>query len=314
MKRGLISWDQAQLPPAAFDARLERINQQCDRFDVPAIAAYSDVWRSNDVRYISNFMPYWNRAMALVPRGEKPILLCSLSPRVYPWIKSVTIHEEVIASPSLPQQIAKLCAERGWRQLGVLDVDGLPSDLHTQLQGGSVQIVDIPREKVHGAVSDSELSLYRRAARLGRAVLEQEITNSIVSLKDYELVARLERNFRRAGAEDLVVWVSDGRTVPLPARGKAVGPNTSVTVALEVNGHWVKLSRNVAQRTSPLPPPAGASTHLEKLSGPYSWEGISSLAEAPGAVVSLQVEIKEGAGRLFFGDTALHSTGSLELL
>lgn len=57
MKRGLISWDRVELPAAALEARLAAIEQLCGKFDVPALAAYSDVGRPNDVRYISNFMP-----------------------------------------------------------------------------------------------------------------------------------------------------------------------------------------------------------------------------------------------------------------
>jgi hypothetical protein len=314
MKRGLITWDKAELPTAAFDERLEAINQLCEQFDVPAMVAYSDVWRSNDVRYISNYMPYWNRALTVVPRGEKPILLCSLSPRVYPWIKSVTIHEVIVASPVLPVQIAKLCTERGWTRLGVLDLEGLPNDLYTQLKAGSVRLVDIPRDRLHPAATDAELSMYRHTAKLARRVLAEEMANDVVGLADYEFVGRLERNFRRAGAEDLVVLVSDGRTVPLTASGKQVGPNFSVTVALEVNGHWAKLSRNLAGVTSSLLPAAGSAVHMEKLSGPYTWEGISSLDEAPGAVVALQVEINSGGQRLFFGDTCLQGREGLELL
>jgi hypothetical protein len=314
MKRGLISWDKAQLPPAAFDARLEAINRQCEQFDVPAIVAYSDVWRSNDVRYISNFMPYWNRALTVVARGEKPILLCSLSPRVYPWIKSVTIHEVIVASPSLPVQIAKLCAERGWTRLGLLDLEGLPNDLYTQLKAGSVQLIDIPRDRIRPQTTGSELSMFRQAAVLARGILEEELANEVVGLRDHEFVGRLERNFRRAGAEDLVVLVSDGRTVPLPASGKQIGASSSATVALELNGHWVKLSRNVFGITCALPPPAAAAVHLEKMSGPYTWEGLSSLSEAVGAVVALQVEINSGGQRLYFGDTCLQGRGGPELL
>jgi hypothetical protein len=312
MKRGLISWDKAQLPLATFDARLEVINRQCELLDVPAIAAYSDVWRSNDVRYISNYMPYWNRALTVVPRGEKPILLCSLSPRVYPWIKSVTIHELIVPSPSLPVQVAKLCAERGWMRLGMLDAEGLPNDLYMQVAAGSVQIVDVPRDHIRGTAGPAELAMYRQAARAARAVLEEEVTSRVVGLRDYEFVGRLERNFRRAGAEDLVVLVSDGRTVPLPPSGKQLLPCSSVTVALEMNGHWAKLSRNVAGVSCGLPPTDGSTTHVEKLSGPYSWECMSTPEE--GAVIALQVEINRGSDRLFFGDTGVHSRGGLELL
>jgi hypothetical protein len=314
MKRGLISWDEAQLPRAAFDQRLEVINRQCERFDVPAVIAYSDVWRSNDVRYISNYMPYWNRALTVVPRGEKPILLCSLSPRVYPWIKSVTIHEVIVASPSLPVQVEKLCTERGWKRIGIVDAAGLPNDLYTQLAAGRVEIVDIPRDRVRPAPNDFELSMYREAAKLARAILGAEIAAGVARLTDHAFVGRIERKFRRAGAEDLVVLVSDGRTPPLPASGKQMSAESSVTVALELNGHWAKLSRNAAGVTSPLPPAAGSTVHLETLSGPYTWEGIESLDESQGAVVSLQVEINGNGNRLYYGDTCLQTPGGLEIL
>jgi len=171
MKRGLISWDRAELPPAAFEERLGAIDRLCADFNVPAIAAYSDVCRSNDVRYISNFMPYWNRALTVVPRGEKPILLCALSPRVYPWIKSVTIHETILPSPSLSGQLVKLCAEKGWTRIGTVDQAGLPNDLYTQLGAEKLTIVDIPREALRPSVTAPEMAMHGHAAQLARDVL-----------------------------------------------------------------------------------------------------------------------------------------------
>ncbi len=306
MKRGLISWDRAELPAAAFDARLSALYQLCADFDVPAIVAYSDVCRSNDVRYISNYMPYWNRALTVVPRGEKPILLCALSPRVYPWIKSVTVHETILPSPSLPGQLTKLCAERGWTKVGMLDQAGLPNDLFTQLGAEKLALVDIPRGAFRPVATESELAMHRRGAILAREILAAELTRAAIGLSDYELAGRLERRFRRAGAEDLVVLISDGRTVPLPAAGNRINENSSATVALEYNGHWVKLSRNTDNVTSTLPPPAGAAgVHLELLSGRYPWEGLTSQDDSRNVITSIQVMIQRGDNRLYYGDTGI---------
>jgi hypothetical protein len=178
-----------------------------------------------------------------------------------------------------------------------------------------VQIVDIPRDRVRPAATDFELSMYREAAKRTRAILVDELASvGAAGLTDHEFVGRLERKYRRAGAEDLVVLVSDGRTPPLPASGKSMSTDSSVTVALEFNGHWAKLSRNAAGLTSPLPPSAGASVHLETLSGAYTWQGIESLKSAQGAVVALQVEINGNGSRLYYGDTCLQGRGGLELL
>jgi hypothetical protein len=314
MKRGLISWDRAELPVAAFEARLGALHQLCADYDVPAVVAYSDVCRSNDVRYISNYMPYWNRALTVIPRGEQPILLCALSPRVYPWIKSVTVHEVILPSPSLPAQLAKLCTEKGWEKLGMLDHGGLPNDLYTQLAAEKFALVDIPRSAFRPEATESELAMHRRGAILARGILEAEMTAAALGLTDYELAGRLERRFRRAGAEDLVLLLSDGRTAPLPAKGNNITENSSATVALEYNGHWVKLSRNIAGVICTLPPTQTADVHLETLSGRYPWEGITAREEFRNVITSIQVGIRKGDSHLYYGETGLQGPGGWEPL
>jgi hypothetical protein len=315
MKRGLIGWDRAELPAAAFDARLSALYQLCADFDVPAIVAYSDVCRSNDVRYISNYMPYWNRALTVVPRGEKPILLCALSPRVYPWIKSVTIHETILPSPSLPAQLVKLCTGKGWTKVGMIDQAGLPYDLHTQLGAEELALVDIPHAAFRPAVTEAEIAMHRRGARLARGLLEAELTRSAVGRSDYELTGRLERSLRRAGAEDVVVLICDGRGAPSPACGNAINENSSASVALEYNGHWIKLARNTANATADLTQP-GDSQHVRKdlLSGRYPWEPMAAHDNSGNVITSIQVMIERGENRLYYGDTGIQGSGGWQML
>jgi Xaa-Pro aminopeptidase len=312
MKRGLISWDAEELPPAELATRLANVQAVMRTKAVDALVVYSDVWRSNDVRFLSNYMPYWNRAFAVVPRDEKPILLCSLSPRVYPWIKSVTVHETIVASPSLPVALFKLCTERGWTQVGVCDLDGLPADLHAQMLAGKVRIVDIPRSEIRPGPTEAEVRMHARAARLAREVLDAELA-SADGHTDHELTGNLERLLRRAGAEDAVILVCDGKGPPVPAAGATVGKHTSVVVAVEYNGHWAKVTRNLAGVTSRLPPESGVTTPRETLSGPYSWQSLDG-TETPSAVVSLQLELRQNDYRLYYGDTCLQGEEGLRIL
>jgi Xaa-Pro aminopeptidase len=269
------------------------------------------VWRSNDARYLSNYMPYWNRAFIVAPRDEKPILLCALSPRVYPWIKTVTTHETILPSPSPPANLFKLCAERGWKAIGVVDLEGLPADLHAEMLAGKVSLVDIPRSEIRSAPTEVELRMHARAARMAREVLEKELPRA-EGQTDHELTGRLERQLRRAGAEDAVVLVSDGEGPPIPAEGRAIGAHSSIVVANEYNGHWAKVTRNVAGVTSRLPAPEGMTELREILSGRYSWETLDD-ATAP-AVVSLQLPIPEGNRRLYYGETCLQGPEGLRVL
>jgi Xaa-Pro aminopeptidase len=311
MKRGLVSWDKSELPPDELASRLAAVHAIARKKSVDAVVLYSDVWRSNDARYLSNYMPYWNRAFIVVPRDEKPILLCALSPRVYPWIKTVTTHETILPSPSPPANLFKLAAERGWKAVGVVDVDGLPADLHAEMAAGKVELVDIPHAELRSAPTEVEVWMHARAARMAREVLEKELPTA-KGQTDHEFIGRLERQLRRAGAEDVVVLVSDGEGPPIPAEGRTVGAQTSMVVANEYNGHWAKVTRNVAGVTSRLPAREGVTELRELLSGRYSWETLDDAKVT--AVVSLQLAIPDGSRHLYYGDTCLQGREGLRVL
>lgn len=218
MKRGLITWDQSELPPAVFERRLALVQQELAKKALPALVVYSDVWRSNQGRYLTNFMPYWNRALIVIPREGAPILLCGLSPRVYPWIKSVTILEDIRPNMNL----TKLREEKGWAKIGVLDLPLLPYDLRID------NATSVRWDAIHPEPDDAELAMYRRAAKMARQILDAELANGAE-----DIAPRLELKCRRAGAEDLVIRNHGG----------------SISVALEYRGHWVKVARPVPAET-----------------------------------------------------------------
>ena len=252
MKRGWITWDKTELPPSAFESRLAVVRTQLEKADLPALVVYTDVWRSNQGRYLSNFMPYWNRALLVIPRDSAPILLCGLSPRVYPWIRSVTILEEIRPSTNLAQQLAQLRTEKDWTKIGVLDLPQIPYDLLVP------DAVDISWSAIHPEPDDAELAMYRRAAKMAREILAEE-------LPDFS-VGSLELKLRRAGAEDVVILVNDG----------------SISLAMEYRGHWAKITRPIETI-----PSRSTLSKTELLSGPYPWECCQRADLTPGAIFAV---------------------------
>jgi hypothetical protein len=238
MKRGLIAWDKAELPPSVFEARLVKARQALARQDLSALLVYSDVWRSNEGRHLTNFMPYWNRSLIVIPLDQPPVLLCGLSPRVYPWIKSVTVFEEIRPASKLVPALLQLCSERGWTKLGVLDLPRLPHEIFLPLEGSNVRAFDVKLD----LTDDAEMAMHQRAEQTAREILTAELPKG-VGLTDYQFAGRLERAFRRAGAEDLVLLFSTGESAPRPARGAMLGDKYSVAVALEYRGHWARVTK-----------------------------------------------------------------------
>jgi hypothetical protein len=283
MKRGWITWDKTELPPSAFDSRLAVVRKYLAAEDLPALVVYTDVWRSNQGRYLSNFMPYWNRSLLVIPRDTAPVLLCGLSPRVYPWIRSVTILEDIRPNMNL----SKMCEENGWKNVGVLDLPKVPYDLSVP------NAVDVPWSAIHPEPDEAELSMYRRAAKMAREILAKESPTGL----DHEFVGRLERKYRRAGAEDLVVLVTNGDTPPLPPKGLTLGAFSSVSVAMEYRGHWVKIVGSGFQPAAGIPP------DVQILSGPYPYEHCLLSDLKPGSIFAAVTESTVNGHRIFQGDT-----------
>jgi hypothetical protein len=156
---------------------------------------------------------------------------------VYPWIKSVTIFEEIRPASKLVPTLLQLCAERGWTKLGVLDLPRLPHEIHLPLAASSVGISDVKLD----LTDDAEIAMHQRAEQMAREILTAELPKG-VGLTDYQFCGLLERAFRRAGAEDLVLLFSNDDSSPRPARGTLLGDKYSVAVALEYRGHWARVT------------------------------------------------------------------------
>ena len=235
MKRGLIAWDKTELPPEVFETRLAAARKRLAERDLPALVVYSDLAQSDLARFYSNFMPYFNRAFLVVPREDQPYLLCGLSPRVYPWIKSVTILEEILPSPNLAQKLLEICSNRNWASVGMIEPGRLPYDLHSALQG-KLEIEEVAHEG-----DQWEQAMYAHAAKMARDGLDAEVAAG-AGLSDYQFVGRLERKLRRAGAEDLVILVANGEGSSAPAKGQTLQEGFRVSVALEYRGHWASVN------------------------------------------------------------------------
>ena len=310
MKRGLIAWDRARLPASVLEARLNTVRKTLAQRDLPALVVYTDVWRSNQARFLTNFMPYWNRSLAVIPRDGGPVLLCGLSPRVYPWIRSVTVFEEVRPAGKLVQALTQLCAERGWTRIGVMDLPLLPQEIHSRLR--DVEIADVPSSGLL-TPDEGELAMRRHAVHMARETLARHLPEG-TGLTGHQFAGRLEREFRRAGAEDLIIHLTSGDGPPAPATGEILAAEYSVAVALEYCGHWVKVIR-----ANCPPGTAGILQQffhqrlqsndgvVENLSGAYPAETVERQRLPENSIFALNIEVAGSKFRLFYGDTCIGS-------
>jgi len=296
VKRGLITWDKGEIAPEVFEQRINRVRSVLAERDLSALLVYSELWRSNQARFFSNYMPYFNRALLVIPQDGPSTLLCGLSPRVYGWIRSVTTIEDVRPAGNFAKPLFEIATERKWTRLGGLEWPQFPYDMFTSLQSGPVEIVNVEAAAVFVPAEDAnEMEMRRKAAAMVRDILNEEMPKGVGSI-DHHFVGRLERRFRRAGAEDLIVLLTNGDTVPAPPSGSVLGEHFSVSVALEYRGHWV---RTTMGESAPSQTASAAEETLEFMGGAYPYECSS------GSIPVKHTEQKVNGKRLFFGETIL---------
>ena len=279
--------------------------------NVPAAVVYSELWRSNPARYLSNYMPYFNRALLIIPADKPVTLLCGLSPRVYGWIRSVTTIEDVRPAGNFAKPLVDMAAECGWSCIGILDFQQFPFDLHRAIEAGNFKITNLSDVLM---CDDTELAMRRKAIAMAREILDAEL-NAGVGQTDHQFVGRLEWRFRAAGAEDLITLITNGAGVPAPASGVRLEPNFSLSLALEYRGHWVRLTRPHDFACSPEwlihDDPAAI---VENLAGSYPYECISRSNLRSGSIFAVHVSRQVGAKRMYYGDTCWNAASGPEVL
>src|SRR6185295_16984949 len=164
----------------AFERRVDRVRKVLAERDLAALAVYSELWRSNQARFFSNYMPYFNRALLIIPREMPSTLLCGLSPRVYGWIRSVTTIEDVRPAGNFVKPLFEIAGERQWTRAGFLDLEQFPFDIYKALHGGSLGLVNVESAAVFSPAEDeNEQAMRRKAAALAKQILEEELSSAV---------------------------------------------------------------------------------------------------------------------------------------
>lgn len=310
MKRSLIAWDEDELPRATLDARVERARKRAGDAGVAALAVFTDVWRSNHGRHLVNFMPFWGSSLIVVPVESEPVLLCGNSPRVYPWIHTITSADNIRPAKNLAASLLGLASELGWNRVGVTDLLELPFEIYRELQASKLDVVALDAREIFGTPDERELAMHHTAAEATRRIVE-EASKGARDLSEHELVARLERALRGAGMEDVLVRVSDGQAAPRPAAARRITEGSSVAVAAEYRGHWASVSRPVSGGEGLQASFRNALGNLRELrgdlfdlSGPFPFQSPTA-SPLPGTLVAVHVRSDDG---LYYGDTCIRRT------
>jgi hypothetical protein len=341
MRRGLIARSTVELPDAVFDARLGRLRAAMGGLD--ALLIYTNNTRPAGVSWLAGFVPYWSEALLVVPRATPPVLVVALTFRVKPWIERTSRVAEVIHTPRIGIEAARLVAAgKPDATVGVVDLDHLSAGIADDLREAGLRLAFSDASglfaALRAAADPAEIMLTARAASIAASALSS-IDPGAGGIG--AIVAAVEGTARKLGAEEIYVAAApdldrDRRLVRIESTSTAepaLGARFAVRASVAYTGCWVRRVVTIdrdgaasndtaaaafAEAVARLPSDRAlaqfASFTVEgcRLSQPLEALMGSRIAEpyppAAGAVVSVQACMEVEGRPVLFGAPALVGT------
>jgi Xaa-Pro aminopeptidase len=255
LKRGGLFWDQELLPPACYAERFARIRSLIAESGDDAWLLYGDVERYGHAAYFSNFLPRTRSALALAPRSGDPAILVSVGQRDIPAAKTLTWIDDLRPFSNLARQACALINEKGLSKarFGLVGIEESVSlkewtDIAAGLPEAQWQTRSAAAMRLRQSKDRWELAALRRSALAVAGALDAVPRIARPGMTTRQLAAAVDRELRRAAAEDVRILIASGPQCALSLRppGDHVlqnGDPVMLYAAAEVQRYWAEAAR-----------------------------------------------------------------------
>jgi Creatinase/Prolidase N-terminal domain len=246
MRRGLMKWDEAELPRAVLEARIERLREEMARAGLDAVIVYTNLVRSAGVHWLTGFSPYWADGVLMVPRAGEPVFATTLSNRVASWVRSVKPIGDLVHSPQPGAALGDRVTEMA--RIGVVELDDLPSGIYDDLAAKRPDAEIVDASGVFAAArrsDDAERGFLCHADTVARDALTQVAQSGPHTVGG--VIGPVEEYARLRGAEEAYLAIApdlvvDRRFLRLSG-DRPCGAIFAVRISLAYKGNWVRRIR-----------------------------------------------------------------------
>ncbi|MEK9646264.1 MAG: aminopeptidase P family N-terminal domain-containing protein, partial [Alphaproteobacteria bacterium] len=165
MRRGLLSWDEVEVPAAVLDARVARCRDAMTADGLDALLLYNNFPRPAAVSWLTHFVPYWSQGVLVLPREGSPEYFVSLSKRVAGWIDETSHMGEIVSTPRLGADLAKRLSDT--ERVGIVELGRLPGGVGRPLSEAlkKTELIDATAlfRSVRHPADDAEIAITRSA-------------------------------------------------------------------------------------------------------------------------------------------------------
>lgn len=210
-----------------FRERAAKLNEKMKEMDLDAVIIYGDEYRKENLRYVSNFWPIFERGAMLMQRDGEPMTLCApegeqvakemsvwKDVRLVPDFLCVTVPDEIdypLATYTSFKALAEeFRAKAPLKRLGVSGMDDMSAGLQKNIaESFGCELVDIAPVlfEMRLQKSPDEIACIREAARLAEVGYKALLEADIIGKTERYAAAIAEGAARAAGAEAVIFTV-----------------------------------------------------------------------------------------------------------
>ena len=248
-----------KLPQQEYRTRLQRLREVMSRDGTDIFVIYGDEYRRENLRYLSNYWPIFERGMLFVNLDQDPVLLASpecehLAREMSPWpdirlVREVGmsyVPEEVdftnIKFTTVGDVVSELRGGKRHIKVKMSGIDAMSVVLYERLKTlipqATIENGDAVLYALRLVKSPNEIQMLKEAWRVCDAGYKAVLDADIVGLTESQAAAIGEKAARDAGAEHIVfsIFCSGERTNTVVGRPsqKVIEKSDMIMYALAV--------------------------------------------------------------------------------
>jgi len=245
------------IPKSEFAQRIERIQDELVRQNLDALVVYGDEYRKENLRYVCNFWPIFERCACFIPQTGKPII--AGAPEGAKYVQEMSVWEDIrnvkeFACVSVPEEIDYPLAKftsfkeilsevtKGGKRLGLVGMWDIPAPIFERLKSAAEysEIIDGSSiiQKLRLIKTPNEIACLREAGRQACEGYKKLLEYAIPGNPETLAAGAAEGAARMAGAEaiNFTVFGSGKRasTIIGRATNKLIADGEMVMAALAV--------------------------------------------------------------------------------
>lgn len=216
----------ASIPKSEFIRRIDRIQARLEEQRLDALMVYGDEYRKENLRYVSNFWPIFERGACFIPRKGAPIL--AGAPEGEKYAREMSVWQDIrnvkqFACVSVPEEIdyplatfsslREIVSEvlAGGKRLGVVGLMDMPAPILERVRDAApgAEIVDGVKilTEMRLIKSAAEIGCLREAGRQACAGYTELLKHAVPGRTEREAAGAAEGAARSAGAEAITFMV-----------------------------------------------------------------------------------------------------------